>query len=152
MIHTVVIKSVNGTKVATGQTGSINYTMNWGFLNDNTKYKIRSYFNSKSGNYDGNSLGLVYADFLTASNTYEAQGNNGGYYNSNFLTMIHPETVSSGGNDDVHLQSHSVDSAWISLNNKPLNSIFNVTIKNVDNTNFTMGDVEYTLILEFHEI
>lgn len=151
MIHTVVLKSTNYYGSAPADTGNINYSMNWGFLKDNTKYKIRAFFNSQSGNFDGDSIGLIYTDFLTSSNTYEPNGSNGGYFNSNYLTMIHPETVAHEGGDDVHLQSHSVDSAYVSINNKPTNSVFNVSIKNIDGSAFIMGNVSYTLVLQFQE-
>jgi hypothetical protein len=154
MIHTVVLKSTNFYGSQPADTSDVNYSMNWGFLKDNTKYKIRAFFNSKAGNFNANSIGLIYTDLLTSSNTYEPKGSNGGYFNSNYLTMIHPETVGHGANSTTHLQSHSVDSAYISINNKPTNSVFNVTIKNIDidGSQFDMGNVSYTLVLQFQEL
>ena len=66
--------------------------------------------------------------------------------------MIHPETVSRGGNDTVHLQAHSVDSAYIYLNNRPSNSLITISIRNMDGTTPNLGTLQYTLVLQLEEI
>ena len=167
MLHTVVLNSNNHFLTPSANTNEITFNMDWSFLKDNTKYKIRFFFNSRGINsVTADSVYNVYTDFLYNANTAEPN-NLGGYTPSLFLGMIHPETVintgggggGGGGGNTAHLKAHSVDSAYILLNSKPNNSIFKIIIKNMDgsNPNITPADntknfLQYTTVLQFEEI
>lgn len=159
MIHTVVLNSNNA--LSTPKTvdnpqnngNSVNYSMDWGFLKENTQYKIRSYFNSTSGNFNADTLVIASADFLGSSTCYEPAGLRYGRVKSDYLTMIHAESVSNGSATGVHLQTHSIDSGYIMLQSKPLNNVFNITLKLTNNTLLTCPvGFSYVLVLEFIEV
>ena len=161
MLHTVVLNSNNYFVTPVANTNEIIFNMDWSFLNPNSKYKIRFFFNSRGVNsVTADSVYNVYADFLNNANTYEPN-NNGGYTPSLFLGMIHPETVinTGGGGNTAHLQAHSVDSSYILLNSKPNSSMIKISIKNMDGSNPTLTPsdgtknfLQYTLVLQMEEV
>ena len=152
MIYTTVLNSNQHFGATPTNTATVSYNVDWGYLNNEKKYKMRMFFNSREfASADANSVYLVYADFVSGSNTIHSILNNVGIVGSNFIGMIHPETVSHGGNNSVHLQAHSVDSAYIYLNNRPSNNIFTVSIRNMDGTTPNLSTLQYTLVLQLEE-
>lgn len=152
MIYTTVLNSNQHFGATPTNTATVSYNVDWGYLDNEKKYKMRMFFNSRQfAGADANSNYLVYADFVSGSNTIHSILNNVGIVGSNFIGMIHPETVSHGGNNSVHLQAHSVDSAYIYLNNRPSNNIFTVSIRNMDGTTPNLSTLQYTLVLQLEE-
>lgn len=153
MIYTTVLNSNQHFGATPTNTATVSYNVDWGYLNPEKKYKMRFFFNSRSfGSADANSVYLVYADFVSGSNTIESVLNNVGRIGSNYIGMVHPETVDNQGNTAVHLQAHSVDSAYIMLNNRPSNNIFTVSIRNMDGSVPNLSTLQYTLVLQFEEV
>lgn len=153
MIYTTVLNSNQHFGATPTNTATVSYNVDWGYLDNEKKYKMRFFFNSREyGSADANSVFLVYADFVSGSNTIQSVLNKVGTVGSNFIGMIHPETVSRGGNDTVHLQAHSVDSSYIMLNNRPSNNIFTVSIRNMDGSVPNLSTLQYTLVLQFEEV
>jgi hypothetical protein len=154
MLYTIVLNSNQyyGTTAPTN-TATVSYFIDWSTLKTDTDYKMRMFFNSREfGSADANSIYLVYADFVSGSNTIHSILNKQGVIGSNFIGMIHPETVSHGGNNSVHLQAHSVDSAYIYLNNRPSNSLITISIRNMNGTTPNLSTLQYTLVLQLEEV
>jgi len=153
MSYTIVLNSNQyfGSTAPTN-TATVSYFIDWSTLKTDTKYKMRMFFNSREFNgADADSVYLVFADFVSGSNTIQSILNKQGTIGSNFIGMIHPETVSHGGNNSVHLQAHSVDSAYIYLNNRPGNSRITISIRNMDGSTPNLGVLQYTLVLQIEE-
>jgi hypothetical protein len=154
MLYTIVLNSNQyyGSSAPTN-TANVSYFIDWSTLKNDSAYKMRMFFNSREfGSADANSVYLVNADFVSGSNTIQSIRNNQGVIGSDFIGMIHPETVSRGGNDTVHLQAHSVDSAYIYLNNRPSNSLITISIRNMDGTTPNLSTLQYTLVLQLEEV
>jgi hypothetical protein len=155
MIHTVVLKSIDNLDI-NGNGNIITFSMDWAFLKDNTKYKLKAYFTSNHDtNLSADDLVNIEADFLGSSTVYEAGGKRSGFVKSNYLTTVSPQILhtTSGGTAGYRMYLKNDNTPCVMLNSKPLGSTFNVYLRNAkDNSLLGLSaDFRYVLVLEFTE-
>lgn len=150
MIYNLVLRSSTGTQV-NGDNSSMNYNVNWGFLQENKKYKLSWSFQSRNyASLTGDSQYLLYIDTFL-NQVYETTSTSTGYLNSKCLGIIHPETFDKSGSQGLILSAKCYDNPYVVMNGISGN-ILNVSIKNIDGTIPNISTTQYVIILSFEEI
>ncbi len=129
--YTFVFSSIAGTTV--GGNHNAFFTVDWSIM-PNQPYKITFSYSGEVNNVDGTQIPMVYADFLAATNVYNAGSSTGRSQaiTSNFLGALKYQAISATS----FLYADNNTNPPIYIASRPMNNGINIQILTNDGSIF----------------